>query len=250
MGRILLSLFRRLLAQQWLTQCVRYLLFSRSETLEVTADEGSIERTARRGPWTLKGNPATELPAGFREADATHRGLSAPWGFHSGESRGNGSSSVVDRRASSRVGRVVEYSLAPIFPFPAAPEDGYIALTWAVNNAHSYGADPTRIAVAGRDAGGSLAGIARDRKEYKLFTRALIAPLLGPSLTRLSDTRATHAEDLDQYECARNCQAYLPDVVQRIEPRIRGIVVKETSDSDVSSKDIRRIYKGTIIAQS
>src|SRR5260370_20473232 len=188
MGRILLSLFRRLLAQQWLTQCVRYLLFSRSETLEVTADEGSIERTRRRGPWTLKGNHATELSTGFREADATHRGLSAPWGFHSGESRGNGSSSVVDRRASSRVGRVVEYSLAPIFPFPAAPEDGYIALTWAVNNAHSYGADPTRIAVPGHEAGWNLAGIGRSRREYRMFTRVIIAPFLRPELDLLSHT--------------------------------------------------------------
>jgi len=36
--------------------------------------------------------------------------------------------------------------------------------------------------------------------------------------------------------------------VHVIEPRIRGIVEKETTDADVSSKDIRRIYKGTIIA--
>jgi N-ethylmaleimide reductase len=33
-----------------------------------------------------------------------------------------------------------------------------------------------------------------------------------------------------------------------IEPRIRGIVEKETTDADVSSKDIRRIYTGTIVA--
>jgi N-ethylmaleimide reductase len=33
-----------------------------------------------------------------------------------------------------------------------------------------------------------------------------------------------------------------------IEPRIRGIVEQETSESDVTSKDMRRIYKGTIIA--
>ncbi|NPT43942.1 alkene reductase, partial [Paraburkholderia sp. 1N] len=33
-----------------------------------------------------------------------------------------------------------------------------------------------------------------------------------------------------------------------IEPRIRGIVETETTDADVSSKDIRRIYTGTIVA--
>jgi N-ethylmaleimide reductase len=36
--------------------------------------------------------------------------------------------------------------------------------------------------------------------------------------------------------------------VHVIEPRIRGIVETETTDADVSSKDIRRIYTGTIVA--
>jgi N-ethylmaleimide reductase len=36
--------------------------------------------------------------------------------------------------------------------------------------------------------------------------------------------------------------------VHVIEPRIRGIVEQETSDADVTSKDIRRLYKGIIIA--
>jgi len=36
--------------------------------------------------------------------------------------------------------------------------------------------------------------------------------------------------------------------VHVIEPRIRGIVEKETTSADVTSKDIRQIYKGTIVA--
>jgi N-ethylmaleimide reductase len=47
------------------------------------------------------------------------------------------------------------------------------------------------------------------------------------------------AERLNKYDLA---------YVHVIEPRIRGIVEKETSESDVSTKDIRRLYKGTIIA--
>jgi acetyl esterase len=112
----------------------------------------------------------------------------------------------------------VEYSIAPIFSFPAAPEDGYIALTWAVNNAHSYGG--IRRVSPWRDMTPEEVSrvFARDRKEYKFSAQALIAPLLDRSLTRLADTRATHAEDLDQYECARNYQVYLPDVFQRMHP--------------------------------
>ncbi|CAB3809883.1 alkene reductase [Paraburkholderia fynbosensis] len=57
-----------------------------------------------------------------------------------------------------------------------------------------------------------------------------------------SDPHATFgyvAERLNSYDLA-----YL----HVIEPRIRGIVEQDTSESDVTSKDIRRIYKGTIIA--
>lgn len=57
-----------------------------------------------------------------------------------------------------------------------------------------------------------------------------------------SDPHATFgyvAERLNGYDLA-----YL----HLIEPRIRGIVEQETSESDVTSKDMRRIYQGTIIA--
>ncbi|SEK12840.1 alkene reductase [Paraburkholderia diazotrophica] len=57
-----------------------------------------------------------------------------------------------------------------------------------------------------------------------------------------SDPHATFgyvAERLNSYDLA-----YL----HVIEPRIRGIVEQETSASDVTSKDMRRIYKGTLIA--
>ncbi|WP_321932168.1 alkene reductase [Paraburkholderia guartelaensis] len=57
-----------------------------------------------------------------------------------------------------------------------------------------------------------------------------------------SDPHATFgyvAERLNRYDLA---------YVHIIEPRIRGIVEQETSESDVTSKDSRRIYTGTIIA--
>jgi N-ethylmaleimide reductase len=57
-----------------------------------------------------------------------------------------------------------------------------------------------------------------------------------------SDPHATFgyvAERLNAYELA-----YL----HVIEPRIRGIVEQETTDADITSKDIRRIYRGTLIA--
>jgi acetyl esterase/lipase len=116
----------------------------------------------------------------------------------------------------------VGYSLAPAFPFPAAPEDGYRAAQWAVANARAQRADPHRIGVAGHDAGGNLAtclaAIARDRGDIAISAQALLAPLLDPSLTRLADERKVTGTDLGMSECARCYRAYLPNASQRLHP--------------------------------
>jgi acetyl esterase/lipase len=117
----------------------------------------------------------------------------------------------------------VGYSLAPEFPFPAALEDGYLALQWVYRNAAKYGADRSRIGIAGHDAGGGIAtgvaAMARDRREIKLSAQALIAPLLDPSLTNLAAMDAAPpAERLDLCAYADCYRAYLPNPMQRLHP--------------------------------
>ncbi|WP_035932704.1 alpha/beta hydrolase [Caballeronia glathei] len=116
----------------------------------------------------------------------------------------------------------VGYSLAPLFPFPAAPEDGYRAAQWAVANARGQRADPLRFGVAGHDAGGNLAtclaAIARDRGEIVVSAQALLAPLLDPSMTRVADERKVKGTDLGLSECAKCYRAYLPNASQRLHP--------------------------------
>jgi len=120
----------------------------------------------------------------------------------------------------------VGYSLAPDFPFPAALEDGYRALQWAVKHATVHGADASRIGLAGHDAGGNLAtciaAMARDRREVPVSAQVLIAPLLDPTLThqvhdqKLATDQQSGMFDISAYaSCYR---AYLPDPMQRLHP--------------------------------
>lgn len=115
----------------------------------------------------------------------------------------------------------VGYSLAPAFPFPAAPEDGYLALRWAAAHAKAYRADAKRIAVAGHDAGGNLAtvvaAIARDRGDVGLVGQVMFAPLLDPSMTRVA-VHFQQGQDSEFKHCSRCYRDYLPGAAHRLHP--------------------------------
>jgi len=115
----------------------------------------------------------------------------------------------------------VGYSLAPQFPFPAAPEDAHRAALWVLTRARAFGGSTKRIVAAGHDAGGQIANvlafIGRDRGDVRLAAQALFAPMLDPSLTRLGD-EARLGSDITASECAACYRAYLPEASQRMHP--------------------------------
>jgi acetyl esterase len=61
--------------------------------------------------------------------------------------------------ALSRRGYVVflaNYRIGPRYRYPAAIEDAAAALSWVMDHSRAYGADPSRLVLAGESAGGNL----------------------------------------------------------------------------------------------
>jgi acetyl esterase len=92
----------------------------------------------------------------------------------------------------------VDYRLAPEHPAPAAAHDALAAYRWALANAGSLGADPTRVAVGGDSAGGNLAAVVAQQAR----NAGIQAPLrscwsireptrAGPTRPRTCSPRAT-----------------------------------------------------------
>ena len=78
------------------------------------------------------------------------------------------------------------YRQAPEHKFPAAHEDTWAAYQWVLTNAHRFGADPKRVAVAGESAGANMAAAialrARDEKSQAPLHQLLVYPVADASV--------------------------------------------------------------------
>jgi acetyl esterase len=87
---------------------------------------------------------------------------------------------------SGQVGVFVEYTSLPEAKFPTQLEQSYAALQWVAQHAQEFGADGSRIAVAGNSVGGNmtaaLALMSKDRNGPKLSFQALLIPATDASV--------------------------------------------------------------------
>ena len=120
----------------------------------------------------------------------------------------------------------VQYRLAPEHPFPAGIEDCYATLVWLREHAPDLQVDRTRLAVAGRSAGGCIAAgltmLARDRGGPPLAYQLLLVPALDnradtPSARAITDPRVINRQTvLDMWP------AYLGDADEAIPAAVPG----------------------------
>jgi acetyl esterase/lipase len=140
-------------------------------------------------------------------------------GFVSGSPDGVGA--AAQRLAARLAGAVVvpAYTLAGEAPFPAAAEDAYAALQWAVRHAADSGWGAPALVVVGYEAGGNLAAaaamMARDRGGPAIAAQVLVRPMLDPSQSSRS-MRATCSADA--LRCRAAYRAYLPGGADAMHP--------------------------------
>lgn len=125
--------------------------------------------------------------------------------------------------ASGWVVVAVNYRVAPEYPFPAAPEDGYAALRHLAACANTMDIDPARLVAAGDGAGGTLAAavalMARDRGGPALAGMMCLYPSMDLRPGTSSYSRATYdgaVVKLD--ELHRGLALYLPPGVDPAQP--------------------------------
>ena len=87
---------------------------------------------------------------------------------------------------SGQIGVFVEYTPLPAARFPTQLEESYAALTWVAEHAGEFGADGSRIAVAGNSVGGNMAAalslMTKDRNGPKISYQVLLIPATDASV--------------------------------------------------------------------
>lgn len=125
---------------------------------------------------------------------------------------------------SGQVGVFVEYTPLPEARFPTQLEESYAALTWVAAHAGEFGADGSRIAVAGNSVGGNMAAaiamMAKDRNGPKINYQALLIPATDASV----DTESYHSYGTDRFLARAFMEygwsLYAPDAKTRDNPYV------------------------------
>ena len=125
---------------------------------------------------------------------------------------------------SGQVGVFVEYTPLPTAKFPVQLEESYAALKWVSGHADEFGADGSRIAVAGNSVGGNmtaaLALMAKDRNGPKISYQVLLIPATDASVDTASYLEYGTGRFLARAFMKYGWDLYAPDVKTRDNPYV------------------------------
>lgn len=125
---------------------------------------------------------------------------------------------------SGQIGVFVEYTPLPAAKFPTQLDECYAALKWVSEHASEFGADGSRIAVAGNSVGGNmtaaLALMVKDRQGPRITYQVLLIPATDASV----DTASYHEYGTGRF-LARSFMKYgwdlyAPDAKTRDNPYV------------------------------
>jgi acetyl esterase len=125
---------------------------------------------------------------------------------------------------SGQVGVFVEYSSLPAAKYPTQMEQSYAALKWVAAHAGEFGADGSRIAVAGNSVGGDMSAaltlMTKDRNGPKIAYQVLFIPATDASVDTASYREYGTGRFLARAFMKYGWDLYAPDEKTRANPYV------------------------------
>lgn len=125
---------------------------------------------------------------------------------------------------SGQVGVFVEYTSLPEARFPTQLDQSYAVLKWVAAHAEEFGADGSRIAVAGNSVGGNMTAaltlMAKDRGGPKIAFQALLIPATDASVDTSSYGEYGDDRFLSRAFMKYGWDLYAPDAETRNNPYV------------------------------
>src|SRR5262249_1217067 len=125
---------------------------------------------------------------------------------------------------SGQIGVFVEYSSLPEAKYPTQIEECYAALKWVAAHAGEFGADGSRIAVAGNSVGGNMTAaltlMSKDRAGPKISYQVLFVPATDASVDTESYRDYATGRLLARAFMKYGWDLYAPDAKTRENPYV------------------------------
>jgi acetyl esterase len=113
----------------------------------------------------------------------------------------------------------VDYDRSPESRYPTAIEQSYAVAKYVAEHADEFGADASRLAVAGDSVGGNIAAVvalmAKERKGPNILAQLLFYPVTDASMSSASYSEFAEGPWLTKKAMAWFWDQYLPDISER-----------------------------------